>query len=166
MVISKVSHTGIDWQKGYYNCHFGWRMVGYLGCHVWTWLCSSNGESQNCIAPWSSQFLVGHITDSPKTTRGKLTIVEPDYGFNQRFGGRRIFNFTKKRYHYKWSWNVINCCWQRDQNPDGLSRLSKKVLFRLPLMVDFQSIVFVYFTVDYYSSQQTSFRIFDVQWLR
>ena len=22
MVISKVSHTGIDWQKDYYNCHF------------------------------------------------------------------------------------------------------------------------------------------------
>ena len=65
MVISKVSHTGIDWQKGYYNCHFGQGMVGYLGCHVWTWLCSFNGESQNCIAPWS-RFLVGRITNSPQ----------------------------------------------------------------------------------------------------
>ena len=60
MVISKVSHTGIDRQKGYYNFHFGWGMVGYLGCHVWSWLSSFNGQGvTELYSSMTSGFFLG-----------------------------------------------------------------------------------------------------------
>ena len=144
-------------------------MVGYLGCHVWTWLCSFSGESQNCIAPWS-RFLVGRITDSPQNDpweeNNRRTWLGLELAFINVLGdggfliSRRRDIITND--HRMW----LTAADKGIKILMGCRGCQKKVLPRLQLMVDFQSIVFVYFTVDYYSSQQTSFRIFDVRWLR